>query len=60
MCGFNCIAFIEYIVAGKNLLDYTNLFYPNELNKKNDKIIYKYFKGKYCRKSKYSVYIKKN
>ena len=26
MCGFYCIAFIEYILAGKTLLDYTNLF----------------------------------
>ena len=24
MCGFYCIAFIEYMVAGKSLLDYTN------------------------------------
>ena len=33
------IAFIEYMLAGKTLLDYTNLFSPND-NKKNDKIIY--------------------
>ena len=32
--------------AGKILLDYTNLFSPND-SKKNDKIIYKYFKDKY-------------
>ena len=25
MCGFYCIVFIEYILAGKILLDYTNL-----------------------------------
>ena len=42
MCGFYCIAFIEYILAGKTLLDYTNLYYPNDY-KKNDKIIYKFF-----------------
>ena len=36
----------EYILAGKTLLDYTNLFSPND-NKKNDKITYKYFKDKY-------------
>ena len=24
MCGFYCIAFIEYMLAGKTLLDYTN------------------------------------
>ena len=45
MCGFYCIAFIEFMVAGKTL-GYTNLFSPNDY-KKNDKIIYKYFKGKY-------------
>ena len=26
MCGFYCIAFMEYMVAGKTLLDYTNLY----------------------------------
>ena len=48
MCGFYCIPFIEYILAGKTLLDYTNLFFPNDY-KKNDKIIYKYFKDKYVK-----------
>ena len=48
MCRFYCIAFIEYILAGKYLLDYTNLFSLNDY-KKNDKIINKYFKGKYRR-----------
>ena len=49
-----CIDFIEYMVAGKTLLDHTNLFSPNYY-KNNDKIIYKYFKGKYDRRSKSSV-----
>ena len=43
MCGFYFIAFIEYMLTGKNLLDYTNLFSPNDY-KKNEKIIYKYLK----------------
>ena len=43
MCGFYCIAFIEYLIAGKTLLEYANLFSPNNYQK-NDKIIYKYFK----------------
>ena len=30
MCGFYCIAFIEYMLAGKTLLDYFNLFSPND------------------------------
>ena len=41
MCGFYCIAFIEYMIAGKKLLDYTNLF------SRYDKMIYKHFKDKY-------------
>ena len=44
--GFYCIDFIQYMNAEKTLLDYTNLFSPND-SKKNDKIIYKYFKDKY-------------
>ena len=37
-CRFYCITFIEYMLAGKTLLDYSNLFSPNYC-KKNDKII---------------------
>ena len=48
MCGFCFIAFIEYMLTGKTLLDYTNLFFPNDC-KKNDKTIYQYFKGKYVK-----------
>ena len=29
MRGLYCITFIEYMLAGKTLLDYTNLFSPN-------------------------------
>ena len=48
LCGFYCMALIEYMLAGKALLDYTNLISPNDY-KKNDKIIYKYFKDKYVK-----------
>ena len=48
MCGFYCITFIDYMLAGKTLLDYTNLFSPNDYEK-NDKIIYKYFTDKYVK-----------
>ena len=48
---FLYIAFTEHMLAGNTLLDYTNLFSPNDY-KKNDKIICKYFKGRYGRKSK--------
>ena len=51
MCRFYCITFIEYMLAGTALLDYTNLFSPNDYNK-NDKIIYRYFKNKYGKKKK--------
>ena len=46
MCGFYFIAFIEYMIAGNILLEYTNSFSPNDCQK-NDKIISKYFKDKY-------------
>ena len=48
MCGFYCIAFIEYMLAGKTFLGYTNLFSQNDY-KKNDKIICKHLKHKYVR-----------
>ena len=38
ICGFYCITFTEYMLAGKHLLNYTNLFSLNNY-KKNDKII---------------------
>ena len=42
MCGYFCIGFIDFILKGKSLLEYTNVFSPNEY-KRNDKIILKYF-----------------
>ena len=44
MCGYFCILFIEYMLKGKTLTDYTNLFSPWNF-KKNDQIIGRYFKG---------------
>ena len=38
MCGYFCIEFINYMLKGKTLLDYTNLFSPNDF-KKNDRVI---------------------
>ena len=38
------------MIARKTLLDYTDFFSPNNY-KKNDKIIYTYFKDKYGRRS---------
>ena len=42
MCGYICIRFIDFMLKGKILLDYTNLLSPNNY-KKNDKIILKNF-----------------
>ena len=42
MCGYFCIGFIDFMLKGKSLLDYTNLFSPNDYEK-HDKIILKYF-----------------
>ena len=36
-----CNGFIDFMLKSKSLLDYTNLFFPNEYEK-NDKIILKY------------------
>ena len=47
-------SFTEYMIAGKTLLNYTNLLSLNDY-KKNDKIINKYFKDKYGRGSKSRV-----
>ena len=43
MCGYFCIGFIDFMLKGKSLLSYTNLFLPNEDIIKNNKIMLKYF-----------------
>ena len=40
ICRYFCIGFIDFMLKGKGLLDYTNLFSPNDYEK-NDKIILK-------------------
>ena len=42
MWGYFCIGFIDFVLRGKSLLDYTNLFSCNDYEN-NDKIILKYF-----------------
>ena len=44
MCGYFCIEFINYMLKGKILLDYTNSFSPNDF-KKNDRVIKRTFKN---------------
>ena len=41
MCGYFYIGFISFMLKGKSLLDYRNLFSRNDYEK-NDKIILKY------------------
>ena len=40
--GYFGIGFIDFMVNGKSLLDYTNLFSPIDYEK-NDKMMLKYF-----------------
>ena len=44
MCGYFYIRVIDFRLKGKSLLDYTNLFSPNDYDK-NDEIILKYFQS---------------
>ena len=41
ICGYFCIAFIDFILNGKSSLDYANVFFPNKYEK-NDKTTLKY------------------
>ena len=34
MCGYFCIGFIDFMLAGKELTDYTSLFSPYDFDKK--------------------------
>ena len=43
ICGYFCIGFIDFMLAGKKLTDYTNLFFLRDF-KKIDNIILNYFK----------------
>ena len=43
MCGYFCVEFIDFMLVGKKLIDFTNLLSPYDF-KKNDAIILTYFK----------------
>ena len=43
MCGYFCIGFIDFMLAGKKLTDFTSMFSPHDFEK-NDNIILTYFK----------------
>ena len=48
MCGYFCIGFIYFMLGGKNLTEFTNLFSPNNF-KKNDDIKLKSFYEHYLK-----------
>ena len=55
MCGYCCIGFIDFMLKGKSLLDYKNLFSLNDY-KQNDEIILKSFRQlKQLRRKNYTV-----
>ena len=41
VCGYFCIGFIDFMLAGKKLTDFTSMFSPHDF-KKNDDIILSY------------------
>ena len=43
MCGYFCIGFIDFMLTGKTLIDYTTFFSPHDFDK-NNQIILSYFK----------------
>ena len=43
MCGYYCIGFIDFMLAGKKVTDFTDFFSSYDF-KKNDDIILTYFK----------------
>ena len=43
MCGYFCIEFIDFMLAGKKLTDFSLLFSPYDFDE-NDNIILSYFK----------------
>ena len=46
MCGYFCVGFIDFMLPGKKLTDFTSLFSPHYF-KKNDDIILRYFKDEW-------------
>ena len=44
ICGYFCVGFIDFMLAGKKLTDYTSLFSPYDFDK-NDHIVLSFFKN---------------
>ena len=45
MCSYFCIGFIDFVLAGKKLTDFTGLLSPHDFEK-NDSIVLNCFKDK--------------
>ena len=45
MCEYICIGFIDFMLAGKTLTEFTNLFPPNNFKQNDDTIL------SYCKKN---------
>ena len=39
ICGYFCIGFIDFMLAGKTLTEYTNPFIPNNFTKNDDSVL---------------------
>ena len=39
MCRYFCIGFIDFMLKGNNLTDFTSLFSPNDFRKNDDIIL---------------------
>ena len=39
MCGYFCIGFIDFMIAGKKMTDYTSLFSPHGFEKNDNRIL---------------------
>ena len=48
MCGYFCIGFIDFMLAGKTLIDFTTLFSPHDFDT-NDQVILSYFEDAWNR-----------
>ena len=53
MCGYFCIGFIDFMLAGKKLTDFTSLFSPYDFDE-NDNIILSFLKMNKIDKTKLS------
>ena len=39
MCEYSCTGFIDFMLARKTLIEYTNIFSTNDFKKNDDKIL---------------------